>query len=204
MVRRLPAPSGPAATVGGVGRLVYGMLTSLDGYTADGGGDFSWAAPDEEVHAHVNDQQRGAGTYLYGRRMYETMAAWETDAELIADSAITRDFAEQWQAADKVVVSSTQGEPVTGRTRVVRHFDPEQVQVLKTSSTSDLTISGPGLAAHALRAGLVDELQVYLAPVVVGEGTPYLPPGLHLDLELVDERRFASGFVFLRHAVVRS
>jgi dihydrofolate reductase len=179
-------------------RLIYSAIASLDGYVEDESGRFDWARPDEEVHAFVNDLERPVGTYLYGRRMYETMAYWETAA---GDSATTRDFAEIWRAADKVVYSRTLAEASTPRTRIEPEFDPEAVQRLKTAAARDLGIGGAGLAAEALRAGLVDELHLLLAPVVVGGGKRALPDGVRIDLELLDERRFASGFVFLRYRV---
>ena len=181
-----------------MGKLVYSAIASLDGYTADASGRFDWAAPDAEVHAFVNDLERGAGTYLYGRRMYETMAVWET-MDVAAEPQPMRDYAEIWRAADKIVYSRTLAEPSTPRTRIVRDFDPDAIRELKAAAGRDLTIGGPGLAGQALRAGLVDELQLLLVPVVVGGGTRTLPDGLRLDLELLDERRFASGVVYLRY-----
>ncbi|MBO9556560.1 dihydrofolate reductase family protein [Cellulomonas sp.] len=180
-------------------RLLYTAITSLDGYVADPDGRFDWAAPDEEVHAAVNELERPVGTYLYGRRMYRVMAYWES----APDDAppVQRDYAQIWRAADKVVYSSTLDAPVTSRTRIERSFDPAAVAVLKASSERDLSLGGPGLAAHALRAGLVDELQLLVTPVVVGGGTPFLPDDVRLDLELLDQRRFGNGAVLLRYDV---
>jgi dihydrofolate reductase len=179
--------------------LIYSAIQSLDGYIEDEDGRFDWAEPDAEVHSFVNDLERPVGTYLYGRRMYETMAGWETDPSLAAQSPRMRDFAELWQAADKVVYSTTLKEVATSRTRIERAFEPDTVRRLKAAAPSDLTIGGPGLAAHAFAAGLVDECQLFVAPVIVGGGKPSLPAGVPVQLELVAERRFESGFVFLRY-----
>jgi len=179
-------------------RLIYSALASLDGYTADADGNFDWAAPSAEVHAFVNDLEREAGTYLYGRRMYETMAVWET-MDLSGEPEPMRDYAEIWRAADKVVYSRTLATPATPRTRIERDFDPEAVGRMKETVDRDITIGGPTLAAHALEAGIVDEIQLFLVPVVVGGGTRALPDGVRIDLELMDERRFASGAVYLRY-----
>jgi len=180
-------------------RLLYTAITSLDGYVADPDGRFDWAAPDEEVHAAVNELERPVGTYLYGRRMYRVMAYWESAPD--DAPAVERDYAQIWRAADKVVYSSTLDAPVTSRTRIERSFDPTAVADLKASSERDLSLGGPGLAAHALRAGLVDELQLLVTPVVVGGGTPFLPDDVRLDLELLDQRRFGNGAVLLRYDV---
>jgi dihydrofolate reductase len=177
------------------------MIMSLDGYIEDASGGFDWAGPDAEVHAFVNELERSVGTYLYGRRMYETMAVWENDPSVAGASSQTRDFAALWRAADKIVYSSTLTEASTSRTRVERRFDPDAVRELKASAAADVTVSGPGLASHAFRAGLVDECHVFLAPALVGGGKPGLPEGIRLDLELIDERRFAGGMVFLRYGV---
>jgi dihydrofolate reductase len=181
-----------------MGRLVYTTICSLDGYVADAAGGFDWAAPDEEVHAAVNDLERPVATYLYGRRTYETMAVWQTMGGP-GEHPVEKDYAEIWRAADKVVFSTTLAEVSTPRTRLERRFDPEAVRELKRSAAADLGIGGPGLAASAIRAGLVDDYQFFLVPVVVGGGLPALPGGVRLDLELVDERRFTSGTVLLRH-----
>jgi dihydrofolate reductase len=182
-------------------RLIYSGITSLDGYVADADGNFDWSAPDAEVHAFVNDLERPVGTYLYGRRMYEVMAYWET-AHLAADQPdVIQDFTGIWQAADKVVYSTTLEQALTARTRIERRFDPEAVRRLKASSAADISVGGPGLAAQALMAGLVDECHLFLTPFAVGGGTSFFPDHLRLTLELLDERRFASGVVHLHYAV---
>jgi len=176
--------------------LVYSVIASLDGYTADAEGKFDWAEPDEEVHAFVNEHERGIGTYLYGRRMYETMVPWET-VPLAGQSQPTRDFAEIWRAADKVVYSTTLTAASSARTRIEPRFDPEAVRALK--QRGDVSVGGPGLAASAIRAGLVDEYHLFVTPVVVGGGTAVFPDGVRAGLDLVDEHRFASGVVHLRY-----
>jgi dihydrofolate reductase len=181
--------------------LIYFAMCSLDGYIEDKTGNFDWAMPDEEVHQFVNDLERGAGTYLYGRRMYETMAVWETDPSLAADSPITRDFAQLWQAADKVVYSRTLGTISTARTRIERAFDPQAIRDLKASTMRDIVIGGPNLAAHAFKAGLVDQCQVVLVPIMVGGGKRALPDDVRLEMELTDQRGFGNGMVFLRYHV---
>lgn len=181
-------------------RLLYTCLASLDGVVVDAGGRFDWAAPDEEVHAHVNAHERTVGTHLYGRRLYEVMSAWET---LSGPSEVERDYGEVWRAADKVVVSRTLPEVTTRRTTLVRALDPDAVRRLLAESDRDVSVGGPGLAGAALRAGLVDEVAQYLFPVAVGGGTRVFPDGLRLDLELLEERRFTSGVVLLRHRVRR-
>jgi dihydrofolate reductase len=180
-----------------VTKLVYGAITSLDGYVADADGNFDWSAPDEEVHAFVNDRERTIGTYLLGRKMYDVLKVWETMDD---DSPITKDFAQIWRAKDKVVFSKTLDEVPTTRTRIEREFVPDAVRSLKASSDRDLSVGGPHLAAEAIRAGLVDEFHQYLNPVVVGNGNHWLPDDVHLELELLDEHRFANGVVYLRYA----
>jgi dihydrofolate reductase len=182
-----------------MGKLIYSAIASLDGYVADADGRFEWAAPDEEVHRFVNDLERPVGTYLYGRRMYEVMLAWEQPGAWAEESDVTRDFAAIWQAADKVVYSRTLESASSARTRIERAFDPDAVRALKQAAGHDVSIGGPGIAGQALAAGLVDECQLLLGPVVVGGGTPALPDGVRMDLELLDERRFASGVVYLRY-----
>jgi dihydrofolate reductase len=179
-------------------KLIYSAIASLDGYVADEHGRFDWAEPDEEVHAFVNDLERSVGTYLYGRRLYEVMVAWET-LPLDGQPPAVEDFAQIWRAADKVVYSRTLVTPASARTRIERDFDPEAVRRLKAAAARDVSIGGPGLAAEALRAGVVDELQLFVAPVVVGGGLRALPNDLRLRLELVDERRFGGGTVYLRY-----
>jgi dihydrofolate reductase len=186
-----------------MGRLVYGVIVSLDGYINDANGDFSFAFPDAEVHAYSNDLIRPVGTHLYGRRLYEVMAGWETMGTEPDDEPVERDFGELWRGADKIVYSTTLDEVTTRRTRLERSFQPEAVRRLVADSDRDVLVGGPGLAAHALRAGLVDELSVIVVPTIVGAGTRYLPVGLRVDLRLLDERRFASGFTALSYAVTR-
>jgi dihydrofolate reductase len=181
-------------------KLIYSALASLDGFTADAEGNFGWAAPDEEVHAFVNDLERPVGTHLYGRRMYETMAVWET-MPLDDEPAVMRDYAEIWRAADKVVYSRTLAEVSTSRTRLERELDADAVRRMKAEADRDISIGGPELAGQALAAGLVDELQLFLSPVVVGGGKHSLPPTVKLDLELLDLRRFGNGTVYLRYAI---
>lgn len=181
--------------------LIYNALTSLDGYSEDENGHFDWAAPDADVHRFINDLVRGAGTFLYGRRMYETMQPWESDPALAAASPITRDFAGIWQSVDKIVFSRSLATVSTRRTTLVGDFDPAYVRQLKEEMERVLYIGGPDLAGHAFRAGLVDGCQLFVAPVIVGGGKRTLPDAVQLDLELVDERRFASGFVFLHYRV---
>jgi dihydrofolate reductase len=176
--------------------LAYSVIASLDGYTADAEGKFDWAEPDEEVFAFVNELEREIGTYLYGRRMYETMVGWET-VPLDGQSAAFRDFAGIWRAADKVVYSTTLTAASTVRTRIEPRFDPEAVRALK--QRGDVSVGGPGLAASAIRAGLVDEYHLFVTPVVVGGGIAVFPDGVRAGLDLVDERRFASGVVYLRY-----
>jgi len=180
-------------------RLIYSVIASLDGYVADEDGNFDWAEPDEEVHRFVNDLMRPAGTYLMGRRMYEVMAYWETAPTADVQPAPLADFARVWQAADKVVYSRTLEAPSTARTRIERDFDPEAVRRLKTAADRDLTVGGPALAAQAFAAGLVDECQLLLAPIMVGGGTRAFPDKVRVPLRLVDERRFGNGVVSLHY-----
>jgi dihydrofolate reductase len=180
-------------------RLVYAALTSLDGYVADERGNFDWAAPSDEVHAFVNDLQRPIGTHLYGRRLYEVMRAWETMHTLPDQPAVVLDFAASWEAAEKVVYSRTLEAVSTARTRLERAFDPEEIRRMKLTSEWDLLIGGPELAAHAFAASLVDDVHLFHTPVIVGGGTRALPDHVRLDLELVDERRFADGTVYMHH-----
>jgi dihydrofolate reductase len=180
-------------------KLLYSAITSLDGYIADEDGNFDWAAPDEEVHAFVNDLERPVGTYLYGRRMYEVMVFWETAHTFADQRPVMQDFAEIWQGADKVVYSRTLAAVSSARTRIERDFDPEAVRQLKASAGRDLSVGGPDLAAQAIRAGLVDEYHLFLVPFMVGGGNQSLPDNVRVQLELLDERRFRSGVVYLRY-----
>lgn len=183
-------------------RLVYASLASLDGYMADETGSFDWAAPDAEVHAFVNDLQRGIGLHLYGRRMYDVLVVWET-MELDGEPEEIADYAAIWRAADKVVYSATLAEPASERTRIEREFDPEAIRVLKAGDAPDMLIGGPTLAARAFEAGLVDEVHLFVAPVIVGGGLRALPEGVRLDLELTGERRFGNGVVYLGYRLLR-
>ena len=180
-------------------RLIYSAIASLDGYIADEDGNFDWAVPDEEVHAFVNDLARPLGTYLYGRRMYEMMVGWETDPALAEQSPLMRDFAEIWQAADKIVYSKTLEAVSTASTRIERDFDPEAVRRMKASAGRDVVVGGAELAAQAFRAGLVDECHLFVAPIVVGGGKRSLPEDVRVKLELLGERRFGNGMVYLHY-----
>ena len=182
-------------------KLVYSAITSLDGYVADPDGKFDWAVPDEEVHAFVNNLERPAGTYLYGRRMYEVMVFWETTHTLADQPPFIQDYAKIWQAADKIVYSGTLKSVSSARTRIERAFDPEAIRQMKARAERDITVGGPNLAAQAIRAGLVDELRLIVVPVVVGGGNAFLPEGVRLALGLLDERRFANGMVHLRYRI---
>ena len=183
---------------GRIGQLIYSAIASLDGYVADRDGNFDWSAPDEEVHAFINDLERDVGTYLFGRRMYEVMSVWESmgGAE---DPPVIQDYARIWRAAEKVVYSASLETVDTARTRIERTFSPEAVRELKAVTDGRLGIGGATLAAAALEAGLVDECQVFLNPVVVGGGKRFLPDGLGLRLELLEERKFGNGVVYLRY-----
>jgi dihydrofolate reductase len=185
-------------------KLIYSAIASLDGYVADEDGNFDWAVPDEEVHAFINDLQRPLGTYLYGRRMYETMLGWETDPTLADQSPPMRDFAQIWQAAEKIVYSKTLEAVSTARTRIERDFEPEAVQQMKALAGGDLIVGGPELAAQAFKAGLVDECHLFVTPMVVGGGKRSLPDNVRLKLELLDERRFGSGMVYLYYRTRRT
>jgi dihydrofolate reductase len=180
-------------------KLIYSAICSLDGYVADEDGNFSWARPDEELHSFVNDLERPIGTYLYGRRMYETMVFWET-AEVSPDQCDPfSDYADIWRAAEKIVFSRKLDQVSSAKTRIEREFDAEAIKRLKAEAESDISVGGPGLAAEAIRGGLVDEFHLSINPVVVGGGTAAHPDDAHIDLELVDQRRFGSGVVHLHY-----
>jgi dihydrofolate reductase len=181
--------------------LVYSAIASLDGYIADQRGDFSWARPDEEVHAFVNDRERPLGTYLLGRRMYEVMKVWEGDEVLDGQPECMRDYAEIWRGAEKIVYSRTLAEVETGRTRLERNFEIEAIRALKDAAERDVSIGGPELAAQALDAGLVDEIQLFLVPTAVGAGKPALPIRNRMPLQLQDQRSFGNGTIYLRYEV---
>ncbi|WP_341720924.1 dihydrofolate reductase family protein [Micromonospora sp. FIMYZ51] len=180
-------------------KLIYLTNVSLDGYIEDERGVFAWFPPDDEVFAFTTDLLRSVGTLLYGRRLYESMAVWETDAALAARSDLTADFATAWQAPDKVVYSTGLAAVSTANTRIERDFDPAAVRQLKATASSDLTVGGANLAAQAFKAGLVDECQLFVWPLAVGGGKPGLPTGMRTDLELLDERRFRNGTLYLRY-----
>jgi dihydrofolate reductase len=184
-------------------KLVYVANVSLDGFVEDVHGRFDWTGPTDEVFAFITDLVRPVGTYLYGRRMYETMAVWEVDPSLAAQSELTADFAQTWRAADKIVYSTTRHAGSTGRTRFEGRFDPDSVQAMKASAPSDLTIGGSTLAAHAFNAGLIDEYQLFLYPVLVGEGKPAFSGNARVQLDLLEEHRFGNGVVNLRYRILR-
>lgn len=182
-------------------KLIYAAIASLDGYVEDVDGGFDWSEPDEEVHAFVNDLERPIGTYLYGRRMYETMVFWETVSADADEPAVFLDYAAVWQAADKVVYSRTLPAISSANTRLERDFDPDAVRQLKAMSPTDISVGGAELAGHAFRAGLIDECHLFLCPVVVGGGKRALPDGVRMQLELLDERRFRNGVVHVHYRV---
>jgi dihydrofolate reductase len=182
-------------------KLIFSAITSLDGYIEDQAGNFDWAAPDDEVHAFVNDLERPIGTYLYGRRMYETMLYWETADVPRDQSPVAWEWMQLWRAADKVVYSRSLDRTSSARSRIERGFDPDAIRAMKDSAERDISIGGPDLAAQAFRAGLVDRCQLFLTPVLVGGGKPALPRDVRLDLDLVAERRFDGGVVFLDYRV---
>ena len=182
-------------------KLIYLMFTSLDGYIEDAQGSIGWGMPDETVHAFVNEIAASMGTCLYGRRMYETMLFWETADSEPDQPPVILDFARQWQAAEKIVFSRTLTEPRSARTRIVQEFDPEMIRRLKAGAEKDMSIDGPEIAGQAIKAGLVDEIQMIICPMIVGGGKRFFPEGARVDLQLVEERRFENGMVFLRYAV---
>ena len=181
--------------------LIYTAITSLDGYVADATGNFDWSVPDEEVHAFVNDLERPIGTYLYGRRLYEVMVAWESEQISTAQLAFVPDFAAIWRAAEKVVYSSTLENVGSTRTRIERTFDPTVVRVLKESTDRDISVGGAELAGQALAAGLVDECHLIISPVLVGGGKHAFPDGVRQRLELLDQHRFGNGVVHLHYGI---
>lgn len=180
-------------------KLIYSAIASLDGYVEDKQGNFDWGTPDDEVHAFINDLERPIGTYLYGRRMYQTMVFWETVRTSGDQPAESRDFAEIWRAAEKIVYSRTLQTPSSGRTRIERDFDPIAIRRLKESAERDITIGGAALAGEAIAAGLVDECHLFLSPVIVGGGKRALPDDVRAQLDLLTERRFKSGVVHLHY-----
>ncbi len=185
-------------------KLMYSAIMSLDGYIADEDGNFDWAAPDEEVHAFVNDLERRIGTYLYGRRMYDVMRYWETAPTEAGQRPVMRDYARIWQAADKIVYSKTLATASTTRTRIEKDFDTEAVRRMKATATRDISVGGPHLAAQAIKAALVDEIHLFVVPIVVGGGTGALPEHVRVKLQLLEERRFAGGVVYLHYGTLAS
>ena len=184
--------------------LIYSAIMSLDGFIADERGNFDWAAPDEEVHAFVNDLERRIGTYLYGRRMYDVMRYWETAPTDAGQPSVMREYARIWQAADKIVVSKTLATASTTRTRLEKDFDTEAVRQMKATASRDISVGGPHLAAQAIKAGLVDELHLFVVPIVVGGGNRALPDHARVKLDLLEERRFAGGVVYLHYRILAS
>jgi dihydrofolate reductase len=180
-------------------KLIYSAIASLDGYIADENGNFDWAAPDEEVHAFVNDLERPIGTNLYGRRMYDVMVAWETMDTGTDQPPVIRDYAQIWRSADKIVYSRTLEKAASAQTRIVRDFDPEAIRQMKANAERDISIGGPEIAAQALEAGLVDEIHLFLTPIIIGGGTRALSDHVRVKLALLDERRFSSGVVHLHY-----
>jgi len=180
-------------------KLIYSAIMSLDGYVADKNSDFEWAAPDEEAHTFINELERPVGTYLFGRRMYEVMVSWETAHTLPDQPPFMMDYAEVWRGADKIVYSRTLEEVASARTRIERDFDPEAVRQMKARARRNISVGGPNLAGQAIKAGLVDEYYLFLAPIQVGGGRPSLPSGVRLTLELLEERRFGNGMVYLHY-----
>ena len=180
-------------------KLIYSAIMSLDGYIADEDGHFDWAAPDEEVHSFINELQRPIGTYLFGRAMYEIMRAWEHPESFPEQPPAIMEFAAIWQGVEKIVYSKTLEAVSTAKTRLERDFDAAAIRELKAGANADLSISGPQLAAHAIRAGLIDEWILFVVPMLIGGGKHYLPGGVRLELELLEERRFASGMLYLRY-----
>ena len=183
-------------------KLIFSAILSLDGYIADKRGNFDWAMPSEQVHAFINDLMRPVGTYLYGRRMYQVMVVWEDLDGLPDPTPVMREFAQLWQQADKIVYSKTLESVASARTRLERVFDPQAVRDMKKTKRADLTVAGPELAAQAFQSGLVDECQLFITPIMVGSGKPALPSNLLLRLELIEQRRFDNGMVYLRYRKV--
>ncbi|MEP7066431.1 MAG: dihydrofolate reductase family protein [Gemmatimonadota bacterium] len=182
-------------------KLIYTSISSLDGYVADTSGRYDWAAPDEEVHAFINDLERPIGTYLYGRRLYETMLVWEHPETFADEHPITQEFAALWKSAEKIVYSRTLERVSSARTRIERSLEPESVRQMKARAQRDISIGGAELAGQAIRAGLVDECQLFLSPIIIGGGTRSLPSTVRVNLELLDERRFGNGVMYLRYRI---
>ena len=182
-------------------KLIYAVISSLDGYVADSEGNFDWSMPSEEVHRFVNNLERRIGTYLYGRRMYEVMRYWETASTGNGEPSAGQEFAKTWQATDKIIYSRSLENVSTARTKLEREFDPAVIRRMKADASRDIAVSGPTLAGQAMKLGLVDECHLFLSPIVVGGGTPALPDNVRIQLELLDERRFGNGVVHLHYRV---
>jgi dihydrofolate reductase len=183
-------------------RLIYSAIASLDGFVADANGEFDWAVPDDEVHAFINDIERPIGTYLYGRRMYETMVAWEHPETFADQRPVMQEYAEIWKAAEKIVYSRTLANVSSARTRMERELDVDAVRRLKASARRDISVGGPELAAQMIGAGLVDECALFLTPIIVGGGSSALPREVRAKLELIGERRFGNGMVYIRYHIM--
>lgn len=184
-------------------KLIYSTITSLDCFVEDSEGGFGWAEPDEEVFSFINQLERPIGTYLYGRRMYETMVYWETASTEPNQSQVEKEFTDIWQAADKIVYSTTLTSATSTKTRIERDFDPNVVAKLKETAQRDVCVGGSNLASQALKARLVDEIHLFLTPILVGTGKRAFPSDFHQPLKLLDEKRFGCGVVFLRFSSAR-
>lgn len=181
--------------------LIYTANVSLDGFTEDEDGSLDFAAPEDDFFAFITGLERSAGTYLYGRRMYEAMAVWETDSGLGAQSELMADFANMWQAADKVVYSTTLEDVATAKTRLERSFDADAIRTMKASATGHLTVGGANLAGQAFEAGLIDECRLFIYPVLVGGGKPAFPRHVRVNLDLIDQQQFRGGVIYLRYRI---
>jgi len=188
-----------------MGKLIYLISTSLDGYVADKNGKFDWSMPSEESHAFVNDTLRNVGTILMGRNLYETMKVWDeiptegTGGPMDGPSPAMNDYAKIWKAAKKIVYSTTLSEVTTADTTLERSFDPSAIQKLVAESDKDFDIGGPHLAAQAIKAGIVDEYHQIIVPIIIGGGNYWLPKDVKIQLKLADLRKFENGFVHLQY-----
>ena len=182
-------------------KLIYSAITSLDGYIEDENGNFDWAAPDEDVHTFINDLERPIGTYLYGRRMYDVMVGWETVHTHSHQPSYALEFARIWQAANKIVFSKMMTTVSSARTQIVRDFDPGSIRRMKVSAERDISIGGANLAAQTIKAGLVDEIHLFVTPILVGDGKQSLPSNVRMKLELLNENRFSNGMVHLHNRI---
>ncbi len=182
-------------------KLIYFTPTSLDGFIAGETDSMDWSVPDEEISAFINDVHRPIGTYLYGRKEYETMAVWETPDAIPGLTPAMMDFSRIWQAAVKIVYSKSLETVSTPNTRLEREFEPQAVRDLKAQLPHDISVAGPNLAAQAIRAGLVDEYHLLVVPMMLGGGKPVLPGSVRVKLDLLDERRVGYGWVYLRYHI---